>query len=154
MAPVDGRLLSGDPRLLTREVSGLVIAGMTMPNVLDRLFDGAAVITAADRPEVVVGVLMAHASQNFPQISAIFLNGGFALPGADPATDRGRRESRCPIIETALGTQADVHGADRRPRPADEGLAAQDGHGARAVRPSTSTVRRCWTGSQSPAAAR
>lgn len=77
---VDGHLLSGDPGLLSREVSGLVIAGMTMPNVLDRLFEGAVVVTAADRPEVVVGVLMAHASQNFPQISAIFLNGGFALP--------------------------------------------------------------------------
>ncbi len=102
---VDGQLLSGEPELLSREVSGLVVAGMTMPNVLDRLFDGAAVITAADRPEVVVGVLMANASQNFPQISAIFLNGGFALPPQIVRLIEGVG-STMPIIETGLGTHA------------------------------------------------
>ncbi len=105
IGPVDGRLLSGDPGLLSREVSGLVIAGMTMPNVLDRLFEGAVVVTAADRPEVVVGVLMAHASQNFPQISAIFLNGGFALPDQILRLIEGVG-STTPIIETPLGTHA------------------------------------------------
>jgi phosphate acetyltransferase len=105
MTAVDGQLLSGDPGLLSREVSGLVIAGMTMPNVLDRLFDGALVVTAADRPEVVVGVLMAHASQNFPQISAIVLNGGFALPEQILRLIEGIG-STTPIIETGLGTHA------------------------------------------------
>jgi phosphate acetyltransferase len=105
MAAVDGKLLSGDAQLLSREVTGLVVAGMTMPNVLDRLFDGAAVITAADRPEVVVGVLMANASQNFPQISAIFLNGGFALPDQILRLIEGVG-STMPIIETDLGTHA------------------------------------------------
>jgi len=105
MTAVDGQLLSGDPGLLSREVTGLVIAGMTMPNVLDRLFEGAAVITAADRPEVVVGVLMAHASQNFPQVSAIFLNGGFALPDQILRLIEGIG-STMPLIETGLGTHA------------------------------------------------
>ena len=59
-------LVSGDPELLAREVTGLVVAAMTMPNVLDRLFDGAVVVTAGDRPEVVLGVLMAHVSRELP----------------------------------------------------------------------------------------
>jgi phosphate acetyltransferase len=105
MSAVDGTLLSGDARLLSREVSGLVVAGMTMPNVLDRLFEGAAVITAADRPEVVVGVLMANASQNFPQVSAIFLNGGFALPEQILRLLEGIG-STMPLVETGLGTHA------------------------------------------------
>ncbi|MEU8225321.1 phosphate acetyltransferase [Kribbella sp. NPDC048915] len=105
LAPVEGRLLSGDPQLLDREVSGLVVAGMTMPNVLDRLFDGAAVVTAGDRPEVVLGVLMAHASRNFPQISAIVLNGGFELPRQVQRLIEGLGVT-LPIIETDLGTQA------------------------------------------------
>ncbi|TDW93373.1 phosphate acetyltransferase [Kribbella pratensis] len=105
MAPIDGRLLSGDPELLTREVTGLMIAGMTMPNVLDRLFDGAAVVTAGDRPEVVLGVLMAHASRTFPQIAAIVLNGGFELPGQVQRLIEGLGVT-LPIIETDLGTQA------------------------------------------------
>lgn len=105
MPAVAGQLLSGDPQLLSREVSGMVIAAMTMPNVLDRLFEGAAVVTAADRPEVVVGVLMAHASQNFPQVSAIFLNGGFALPEQVRRLIEGVGVT-LPIIETDLGTHA------------------------------------------------
>ncbi|WP_328999569.1 phosphate acetyltransferase [Kribbella sp. NBC_00709] len=105
LAPIDGRLVSGDPHLLTREVTGLMIAGMTMPNVLDRLFDGAAVVTAGDRPEVVLGVLMAHASRTFPQISAIVLNGGFELPPQVQRLIEGL-DVTLPIIETDLGTQA------------------------------------------------
>jgi phosphate acetyltransferase len=105
LAPVDGSLLSGDPQLLTREVTGLMIAGMTMPNVLDRLFEGAAVVTAGDRPEVVLGVLMAHASRTFPQISAVVLNGGFELPGQVQRLIEGLGVT-LPIIETGLGTQA------------------------------------------------
>jgi len=102
---VDGRLLSGDPALLTRETTGLVVAGMTMPNVLDRLFDGAAVVTAGDRPEVVLGVLMAHASRNFPQISAVVLNGGFTLPDQVQRLIDGLGVT-LPIVDTTLDTQA------------------------------------------------
>jgi len=135
MSAVDGRLLSGDRRLLSREASGLVVAGMTMPNVLDRLFDGAAVITAADRPEVVVGVLMAHASQNFPQVSAIFLNGGFALPAQILRLIEGIG-STMPLIETGLGTHAAstaltaVRGRLTKdsPRKVDTALALFDQH--------------------------
>ncbi|WP_406054220.1 phosphate acetyltransferase [Kribbella sp. NBC_00889] len=105
LPPVNGRLLSGDPTLLTREVTGLVVAGMTMPNVLDRLFDGAAVVTAADRPEVVLGVVVAHASLNFPQISAVVLNGGFTLPTQVQRLLDGVGVT-LPIIETTLDTQA------------------------------------------------
>ncbi|MFK4084825.1 phosphate acetyltransferase [Kribbella sp. NPDC020789] len=102
---VDGLLLSGDSALLTREVTGLVVAGMTMPNVLDRLFDGAAVVTAGDRPEVVLGVLMAHASRTFPQISAVVLNGGFTLPEQVQRLIDGLGVT-LPIVDTTLDTQA------------------------------------------------
>ena len=59
-----------------------MVAAMTMPHVLDRLFDGAVVVTPGDRPEVVLGVLTAHVSANFPQIAGIVLNGGFDAAGA------------------------------------------------------------------------
>ena len=53
---------------------------MTMPHVLDRLFDGAVVVTPGDRRRWCSAVLTAHASANFPQISGIVLNGGLRLP--------------------------------------------------------------------------
>src|SRR3954452_4921412 len=100
-----GVLVSGEESLLGREVTGLVVAAMTMPNVLDRLFEGAAVVTPGDRPEVVLGVLLAHVSANFPQISGIVLNGGFPMPEPVSRLIEGIGATM-PIIATQLGTHA------------------------------------------------
>jgi phosphate acetyltransferase len=105
MGAVDGTLVSGDESLLNREVTGLVVAAMTMPNVLDRLVEGAVVVTPGDRPEVVLGVLMAHASPTFPQISGIVLNGGLPLPEQVARLIEGLGVTM-PIITTDLGTHA------------------------------------------------
>ncbi|TDD72048.1 phosphate acetyltransferase [Jiangella aurantiaca] len=75
-----GELFRGDPSRLGREVGGLVVAGMTLPHVLDRLFDDAVVITPADRSDVLLGVLAAHGSKTFPTLAGVVLNGGFELP--------------------------------------------------------------------------
>jgi phosphate acetyltransferase len=74
-----GRLVHGDTGWLDRECTGLVIAAMTMPHVLDRLIDGGVVIVPGDREDVVLGVLLAHRSKTFPTLSGIVLNGGFPL---------------------------------------------------------------------------
>ena len=105
MAACDGRLVRGDESQLAREVPGLVVAAMTLPNVLDRLFDGALVVTPADRPEVVLGVLTAHQSANFPQISGVVLNGGLELPEQVGRLLDGL-EVALPMIATDLGTHA------------------------------------------------
>ncbi|EUA68686.1 AAA domain protein [Mycobacterium xenopi 4042] len=47
---VNGRLLSGDPALMGREVMGVVVAGMIAEHVLERLSEGAAVITRVTAP--------------------------------------------------------------------------------------------------------
>ena len=98
-----GTLVSGDPALLDREVLGVVVAGMTMPNVLDRLIEGAVVVTPGDRPEVVLGVVMANLSANFPQVSAIVLNGGLELAPQVTRLLEGTG-STLPIVEIGLGT--------------------------------------------------
>src|SRR6478735_5256613 len=99
-----GTLVSGDPALLDREALGLLVAGMTMPNVLDRLFEGVVVVTPGDRPEVVLGVLMAHLSANFPQVTGIVLNGGIDLPPQVTRLLEGTGAT-LPIVATDLGTQ-------------------------------------------------
>jgi phosphate acetyltransferase len=75
-----GELRSGDPELLSREALDVLVGAMTLPNVLDRLVDGGVVVTPSDRVDVLLGVLMAHASQTFPSLAAVFLNGGFDIP--------------------------------------------------------------------------
>lgn len=105
MAAVDGTLLKGDPALLAREVLGVVIAGMSMENVLPRLTEGCLVVIAGDRSDVLIAALTAHASATFPSLAGIVLNGGFELP---PVIDRlvEGLDASLPIVTTELGTYA------------------------------------------------
>ncbi|MBZ4487981.1 phosphate acetyltransferase [Microbacterium sp. cx-55] len=80
MLSVEGVLLKGDPELLTREVLGVVVAGMSMVNVLPRLDESAVVIIPADRTEVLLATLLAHSSGTFPSLAGVVLNGPFPLP--------------------------------------------------------------------------
>lgn len=80
MLRLGGRLLRGDEDLMTREVLDVVVAGMSLNNILPRLTDSAMVIVPADRTEV-LGLLLANSSGTFPSISGIILNGPFPLSG-------------------------------------------------------------------------
>jgi phosphate acetyltransferase len=100
---VEGELIKGDPALLTREVLGVVVAGMSMVNVLPRLKESAVVVIPADRSEVLLAALLANASGTFPSLAGIVLNGGFELPDAIVRLIDGLG-SPLPIIATDLGT--------------------------------------------------
>ncbi|WP_353113832.1 phosphate acetyltransferase [Microbacterium sp.] len=100
---VDGRLVKGDPALLDREAFDVVIAGMSMVNVLPRLTEGAVVVIAADRTEVLLATLLAAASGTFPDIAGIVLNGPFELP--EPiVTLLDGFSATVPIVAADLGT--------------------------------------------------
>ncbi|MEO5982544.1 MAG: phosphate acetyltransferase [Pedococcus sp.] len=98
-----GRLVHGDAGWLDRECTGLVIAAMTMPHVLDRLIDGGVVIVPGDREDVVLGVLLAHRSKTFPKLSGIVLNGGFPLTPQVQRLIEGL-DVLMPVIATDAGT--------------------------------------------------
>ncbi len=100
---VNGTMIKGDERLLAREALGVVVAGMSMVNVLPRLIEGAVVVVAADRTEVLLAVLMANASGTFPTMAGVILNGGFPLPEPIDRLIAGL-DSTLPIIATDLGT--------------------------------------------------
>src|ERR1700754_900330 len=102
-AAVNGTLVSGDTELMSREVMGVVVAGMTADHVLERLREGVAVITPGDRSDVVLAVASAHAAEGFPSLSCIILNGGFELHRSTGALVAGLR-LRLPIIAPTLGT--------------------------------------------------
>ncbi|HEX6235503.1 MAG TPA: phosphate acetyltransferase [Jiangellaceae bacterium] len=102
-AACGGRLVSGDPHLLEREVMGLIIGAMTLPNVLERLVDGGVVVTPGDRADVVLGVLMAHASQTFPSLAGVVLTGGIEPAPAITRLLEGV-DTRLPVILTEQDT--------------------------------------------------
>ena len=103
MEAVDGTLIAGDAALLGRESLGVVVAAMSMENVLTRLIEGGVVIVPGDRSDVLLGVLMANAAETFPSVAAIILNGGFELLPQIALLIDGL-DSTIPIIRTGLGT--------------------------------------------------
>ena len=148
MHAVDGELYAGDPDLLDREALGVVIAAMSMENVLPRLIEGSVVVVPGDRSEVLLGVLTAHASATFPSISGIVLNGGFPLPEQIERLIDGL-EAGLPIIAhdaRHLRHRARDH---RDPRPPRRRVAAQARHRARALRAARRRRTRCSTCSTS-----
>ncbi|WP_104134301.1 phosphate acetyltransferase [Cryobacterium sp. Y62] len=103
MEATEGTLIKGDPALLAREALGVVVAAMSMVNVLPRLIQGAVVVVPGDREDVLLAVLLANASATFPSIAGIVLNGGFELPEAIQQLVEGLAPS-LPIIRTSLGS--------------------------------------------------
>ena len=100
---VHGTLISGDEDLLSREATGVLVAGMTAEHVLERLHDAMAVITPGDRSDVVLAMASAHAAEGFPSLACIILNGGLPLHPSIAALVAGLR-LRLPIVATDLGT--------------------------------------------------
>ena len=100
---VGGELVYGDRELLGREVLGIVLAGMSMQNVLERLKEGAVVVIAADRTDVLLAVLLAQGAETFPSLAGIVVNGPFEFP---PAVERliNGLNVQVPIIRTNFGT--------------------------------------------------
>ncbi|MGF3055909.1 phosphate acetyltransferase [Microbacterium sp. YY-01] len=116
---VDGTLVKGDAQLLGREALSVVIAGMSMVNVLPRLDESAVVVIAADRTDVLLATLLADASGTFPSLAGIILNGPFELPEPVEQLLDGLA-STVPIIATDHGTYdtaARVMGARGRLTP-------------------------------------
>ncbi|WP_420113200.1 phosphate acetyltransferase [Pseudactinotalea sp.] len=103
MEAVDGRLVAGDAELLDREAETLIVGGMTMDHILDRLADGGVVIVPGDRSEVVLAIVAAHASESFPSLAGMILNGGF-LPSDQVTRLISGLPQRLPMVATELGT--------------------------------------------------
>lgn len=100
---VEGTLVLGDPELLGREALDLQVGAMSFEHLLERLSDGAVVITPGDRIDQLIGLLATHLTPSFPSLSGIILNGGF-YPQGRPAELLEAMRPRLPIITTPLGT--------------------------------------------------
>ncbi|NLE70668.1 MAG: phosphate acetyltransferase [Actinomycetales bacterium] len=103
MEAVGGHLVAGDEALLSREALELLVGAMSLEHLLERLSDGAVVITPGDRGDVLLGLVSAHAAEGFPSLAGIILNGGFTPPEPISRLVSGLGQ-RLPIIQTDQGT--------------------------------------------------
>lgn len=100
---VQGTLLRGNPELLGREALDVTVADMDVEHVLGKLTEGAVIVVAADREEMMLAVLAAHESGMHPSLAAIILTGDFPISeNIDELL--GGIDSPLPIIRTTLST--------------------------------------------------
>ncbi len=103
MEAVEGRLMVGDAELLQREALDVMVGAMSIEHLLEKLTDGAIVITPGDRADILLGLLVAHAADGFPSLAGIILNGGFyPAPVVSRLVDG--LGTRLPIMRTDQGT--------------------------------------------------
>ena len=97
------QLVRGNRECLHRESMGLLVAAMSLPNVLVRLQEDYTVIAAGDRSDLIPALILAHQSGTFPHLSSIFLTGGYAPPEPVAQLIDGV-EQDLPILVTSGGT--------------------------------------------------
>ena len=103
LGALDGTLVAGDPALLTREAESILVCGMNVEHILERLQGGQIAIAAGDRSEVLVALVAAHASENFPSLAGVVLNGGFQPNPQIQTLVEGLGQS-LPVITTTHNT--------------------------------------------------
>jgi phosphate acetyltransferase len=100
---VEADLVLGTDSWLDRESGGLIVAAMSLPNVLNRLRPDVTVIAPSDRGELLPGLLMAHQSGTFPSLAGILLTGGYPMAAPVKRLLEGVPHN-LPILSTELGT--------------------------------------------------
>ena len=103
VAAANGRLVLGSNAWMEREALSVIVAAMSLPNVLDRLSPDVAVIAPSDRTDLIPGLMLAHQSGTFPALAGILLTGGYPIPDSIQRLSEGVQQD-LPIALTDLGT--------------------------------------------------
>ena len=100
----DGRSLFGEAARLNRETSGLEIATMSLPGLLDRLRADRLILLSADRAGSLLPALVAaHSSPDFPSLAGVLLTGDTEMPEPVWRLLTGMNV-RLPVLVTSLDT--------------------------------------------------
>ena len=88
---------------MDRDSLGLIVAAMSLPNVLARLGPDVTVIAPSDRTDLIPGLMLAHQSGTFPTLAGIILTGGYPIPETIARLSAGVQQD-LPIALTDDGT--------------------------------------------------
>ena len=102
---VDARVMLGDTdAAMDRVASKITIGAMTLPHVLDRLVEGAIVLTPGDRADVVLGVIGSRMATTFPNVAAVLLTGGYEPESSVMRLLDGFAQLPCPVMSVDTDT--------------------------------------------------
>ena len=88
----------GGEEEMRRVVRGTKIAAMQLEHFLGYVEEGDLVLVPGDRPDIVVGAIMAAGSHRYPTISGILLTGGRGLPPSVARILEGSDHNAIPIL--------------------------------------------------------
>lgn len=98
------RLLFGEAERLARETSGVEVASMSLPGLLDRMSADSLVLLTADRAgSLLPALLAAHTSPDFPSLAGLLLTGDTEMPEPVWRLLTGM-DVRLPVLTTPLDT--------------------------------------------------
>ncbi len=72
---VKGKLLFGH-NLLSNQVDNFIVGAMQLRNCLTRLKENTLIVTPGDRADIIVAMLQANLSKNYPKVAGMILSGG------------------------------------------------------------------------------
>ena len=102
MDAVNGKLLFGQ-QLLTNQVDHFIVGAMQLSNCLTRLKENTLIVTPGDRADIIVAMLQANLSKNYPKVAGIILSGGLEIEAPIIQLIEGL-ETVIPIIQVETGT--------------------------------------------------
>ncbi|MEO7768660.1 MAG: phosphate acetyltransferase, partial [Ferruginibacter sp.] len=99
---VKGKLLFGQ-HLLSNQVDHFIVGAMQLRNCLTRLKENTLIITPGDRADIIVAMLQANLSKNYPKVAGMILSGG--LEPEEPIIKLVEGlETVIPIVQVETGT--------------------------------------------------
>ncbi len=96
--------IRGTAEAMRRVVRGTRIAAMQLGHFLDYLEAGDLILVPGDRPEIVLGAVMAADSPHYPTVSGILLTGGQRLPASVTAILEGADHHGIPLLASMEDT--------------------------------------------------
>jgi phosphate acetyltransferase len=99
---VEGKLLFGQ-NYLSNPVSHFIVGAMQLQNCLTHLEENTLIVTPGDRGDIIIAMIQANLSKNYPKVAGIILSGGLAPDQPIVKLVEGL-ETVIPIVQVATGT--------------------------------------------------
>jgi phosphate acetyltransferase len=90
-------------QLLSNQVDHFIVGAMQLSNCLTRLKENTLIVTPGDRADIIVAMLQANLSKNYPKVAGIILSGGLEIEAPIEKLIEGL-EIVIPIIQAEKGT--------------------------------------------------
>jgi phosphate acetyltransferase len=99
---VGGKLLFGQ-NYLSNPVSHFIVGAMQLSNCLTHLKENTLIITPGDRGDIIIAMIQANLSKNYPKVAGIILSGGLAPDEPIVKLVEGL-ETVVPVVQVETGT--------------------------------------------------